>query len=112
MKRIFLLFVLAACGGDTSGNDAGTNDAGNDATQSKDSSSTDSSSSDSSSTDASNDVTSGGDGGLGVGDTCDPQNNQCEAGLLCCSEPIHGSDAATSGYFCEKPVNKGCPQFP
>lgn len=108
MKRFFLVFVLAACGGGTTtGNDAGTGDAGSDATQSKDSSSTDSSSSDSST-----DVTTGGDGGLGVGDTCDPNNNQCQTGLLCCSEPIHGSDAATSGYFCEKPVNKGCPLLP
>jgi len=110
MKRIFLLFVLAACGGDTSGTDAGNTDAGNDATQSKDSSPTDSSSSDSSTSDASNDGTTG-DGGLGVGDTCDPNNNQCQAGLLCCSEPTHNGDAAT-GYFCEKPINKGCPALP
>ena len=109
MKRIFLLFILAACGsGTTTGGDAG-NDAGSDATQSKDSSSNDSSPSDSSTTDAANDVTSGGDGGLGVGDTCDPKNNQCAQGLLCCSEPT--VDTST-GYFCEKPVNKSCPLFP
>lgn len=109
MKRFFLLLMLAACGSTTTtGNDAGNDDSGtNDATQSNDSSSNDSSSSDSSTTD----VTSGGDGGLGAGDTCDPQNNQCQQGLLCCSEPIHGGDAM-SGFFCEKPVNKSCPLLP
>jgi hypothetical protein len=109
MKRIFLLFMLAACGGDSSPADAGNNDAGNDATQSMDSSSNDSSN-DSSTTDASNDGATG-DGGLNAGDPCDPQNNQCPNNMLCCSEPIHGGDAM-SGFFCEKPVNKGCPLLP
>jgi hypothetical protein len=112
MKRIFLLFILAACGGGTTtGDDAGNNDAGTgkDATQSQDAVADTSPPSDSST----NDVVQNNDGGLNVGDGCDPQNNQCKAGLLCCSEPTHnGPDAAASAYICEKPVNKSCPLLP
>ncbi len=97
MKRLFLLFVLTACGGTTTtGTDAGV-DSGNDSATINDAS-TDS-------------ATSGGDGGLGAGEFCDPQNNQCRSGLLCCSEPTHMADAMTA-YFCEKPVNNGCPLLP
>ena len=109
MKRIVLLFLVVACGGGTTtGNDAGG-----------DSGQSDGSTSDAASDGAgdavadspANDATSGGDSGLGAGELCDPQNNECQSGLLCCSEPTHLADASTA-YFCEKPVNNGCPLFP
>ena len=98
---------MAACGGTTNGGDGGPPDAAGDSTTTSDAANgTDAS-------DASNngDVSTGGDGGLQVGDTCDPNNNQCASGLLCCSEPTHIPDASTA-YLCEKPVNGGCPKFP
>ena len=52
-----------------------------------------------------------GDSGLGAGEICDPQNNECATGLLCCQEPTHLQDASVA-YFCEKPVNKSCPLLP
>jgi hypothetical protein len=113
MKRIFLLLVVAACGGGTTTDtDAGnTGDAGNDVVA-KDAAPSDGAPSDAAATDSSsNDGATTGDGGLGTGDTCDPQNNQCSSGLLCCSEPTHNGDAAT-GFFCEKPINNGCPLLP
>ncbi len=108
MKRFFLLIVLAACGsGTTTDNDAGNGDAGNDVV-SKDSSPSDAAATDSSS----NDSATGDGGTLGQGQHCDPQSNECQPNLLCCSEPTHMPDAATA-YFCETPDNTNqCPKLP
>ena len=110
MKRFFLLFVLAACGGgSTTDNDAGS-DSGSDV-KASDGSPSDGAPSDGAPSDASSDAPKGDGGGGGVGAPCDPNGSSCQAGLLCCSEPIHGGDAQ-SGYFCEQPVNNGCPALP
>jgi hypothetical protein len=99
------LMVIVACGSGITGTDGGT-DAASDATQQQDANPSDGAPSDSPS-----DTNTGADGGLQAGANCDPNNNLCMTGLLCCSEPTHQSDPMTA-YFCEKPVNKGCPQFP
>jgi hypothetical protein len=106
MKRCLLLVIAMGCGGGTQGVDGGGSDAASDATSSSDSSTSGDASDAGTSTDS-----PAGDGGLQVGDTCDPNNNLCAAGLLCCSEPTHMVDSSTA-YFCEKPVNKGCPMLP
>ena len=112
MKRIFLLFVLAACGGgSTTDDDAGnTNDSGNDVTSANDSSSPNDSSS---SSDVVTTSDAGfGDGSIGPNQECDPNNNQCNPTLLCCSEPTHIPDASTH-YVCEPPdKNNQCPKLP
>src|ERR1700733_3616291 len=108
MKRIFLLFMIAACGGGTTtGNDAGNSDSGGGDAVANDSSVPN----DSSVADSASDVVQQGDGGLGAGAVCDPQNNQCQSNLLCCSEPTHMADAMT-GFFCEQPSNGKCPLLP
>jgi hypothetical protein len=109
MKRAFLFVMLAACGSSTTtGTDAGV-DSGSDVVTTPDSSSDASSPNDSSSDVITKNDSAGGDGGLGAGEVCDPKNDQCNVGLLCCSEPT--IDGGT-GYFCEKPVNKSCPLLP
>jgi hypothetical protein len=52
------------------------------------------------------------DGGLlGSGATCDLSNDQCAAGLKCCSEPTHMQPP--SHDICVTPQMDGtCPQFP
>ncbi len=102
--RSFALFIsitLSACGSSTSGTDGG-----NDSSSPQDAATQDGSNP----SDAAPDVATN-DGGLNVGQTCDPNNNQCKAGLLCCNEPTHFPDAST-GYFCEVPINNGCPLLP
>jgi hypothetical protein len=115
MKRFlswWLMGLVAACGTTTGGTDGGPNDASQSQDTASNDASSDTSSTDTGSNDAApNDAESFGDGSLQAGANCDPNNNQCSAGLLCCSEPTHLPDAAFA-YFCEKPVNKGCPMFP
>jgi hypothetical protein len=108
MRTFLCLGVLVAigCGDSTTTTDAG-NDASNDVV---------------STNDAGNDVVttndgsadgSGGDAGLQHGDVCDPQNNLCETGMLCCSEPTHDFDGGPmSQYVCEPPANGVCPKLP
>jgi hypothetical protein len=110
MKRFLSywgLGLVIACGTTTTGVDGGGTDASSDSGSSNDGTAADTSTGNDTGT-----VDGSGDGGgLQVGDTCDPNKNLCSAGLLCCSEPTHNADAMT-GYFCEKPVNKSCPQLP
>jgi hypothetical protein len=111
MRRVLLFLVLAACGTSTTGDDAGNtpDSGGNDATQSNDVTQQQDVALP---TDATNDAISTGDGSVGPGQPCDPQNNQCKAGLLCCSEPTHIPDSSTA-YFCEPPdQQQQCPKLP
>ena len=108
MKRLLFTLIIVACGSSTTGGDGGMSDAGTDAVS--DASSGSDASSDGGGADVANDTATGGDGG-NVGKTCDPNNNQCGPGLLCCSEPTHMVDAMI-GYFCEQPLNGKCPMFP
>ncbi len=104
---VFVFGCAVACGSGTTDGDAGL-DAGADGStkdamwQTDGAMNNDAASSDSGAT---------GDGGLTAGEICDPNNNECATGLMCCSEPTHMVDAATA-FFCEKPVNKGCPLNP
>jgi hypothetical protein len=105
LSSSILAFIVACGSGTTTGSDGGT-DASSDATQQQDANPMDGAA------DAPSDGANPGDGGgLQSGANCDPNNNLCMTGLLCCSEPTHQSDPLTA-YFCEKPVNKGCPMFP
>jgi hypothetical protein len=107
MKRFLLSLVIVACGSSTTtGSDGGGDDSGSDAVS-------DASSNNDGATDGASDAPTDGaqNDGAQAGMGCDPTNNQCGNGLLCCSEPTHMADAATA-YFCEKPVNNGCPLLP
>lgn len=106
MKLTFQLTILLAtfvgCGGAT-GTDAGA-DGSSDAT-SNDSSTTDASS-DSSTSDAAADAK-----GLGAGDPCDPKNDQCGAGLKCCTGGAVQLDGGVG--HCTTPTDAGtCPLVP
>ncbi len=112
MKKLFLTLLLVACGSSTTTGD----DASTDGSQSNDGASdasTDSSTNDAAPNDSSTSDVTSGDGGLGSGSTCDPNNNLCQKGLLCCSEPTHNFDGGPlSAYFCETPMNGQCPKIP
>jgi hypothetical protein len=81
---------------------------GNDA--SNDGASNDSTSNDGSSNDGTSNDGSGGDAGLGA--KCDPNENQCMSGLLCCAQG--GVLMPDSGvkYSCVIPVGGHCPLTP
>src|SRR5580692_1763408 len=104
MMKYLLLMCVVACGG-VSGTDAGTDGASQDGTMgndaSNDGSGNDGSGNDASNDSSSNDGASGGDAGLNA--TCDPKDNHCMEGLLCCPNGGVLLDATTVTYSCKMP---------
>jgi hypothetical protein len=121
-----LVGIAAACGSSTSSVDGGTMDVNVDTMSMADAAdaSGDTSMSDvapdtqSDGSDGSDDVTSNDgpidaptSGDAGAGSKCNPMDDLCQPGLLCCSEPTHIGDAST-GFFCEIPFMGKCPLLP
>ncbi|HEY1955512.1 MAG TPA: hypothetical protein VGH28_07865 [Polyangiaceae bacterium] len=111
MKLVYLPLLCAtgllACGSSTTGDDAGSDGStGGDAT-------TDATSNDSGGGDAAADapVDSGSDGSLDGGSTCDPQNDQCGAGLICCAGGAVFPDGGV-GHCIVRPDSGKCPPVP
>jgi hypothetical protein len=102
----FLVFpmVLAACGGGSPGDDAGGPDASTDATAA------DAGSSDGSpDADAASDAAQ--DAGLGAGELCDLNNDQCGPGLKCCAGGAVSLDGGTGHCLAVNDAGK-CPPIP
>ena len=114
MKRLFLLCVLAACGGGSTGDDSGIDSGGSDTGGGGDTTLPSDAAPDVPlPSDATNDAIAQGDGSINPGQPCDPQNNQCKAGLLCCEEPNHLPDASPTSFVCEPPdQQQQCPKLP